>query len=229
MLADLWEFGELRSADTCLQIGNAKIHSKFWMLKCARVGAALIAQHPRALIEYFTLEEECAAFAHRDRLVRKERKNADVSECAGVAAIEMDAEGLSRVLNDFQLVLPSHGQDAVHVTDLAIDVHGHDCRGRWSDLALEILDVDIEGVRIAVDKDRLEPGEHGSRSRTVKSKRGYQYLAATRQVQYQESQIETECSVRSEHHVIGLGKLPDRRREGGGMMTLGDPPLADRA
>ena len=85
-----------------------------------------------------------------------ETEHGQVAAAQNAAALVLYPEGMCRVVNDAQIVIISNFLDRIHVTWVAIAMHGHDGGGLWRDGSFDFFWIEVERIRIDVHKHRLD-------------------------------------------------------------------------
>ena len=80
-----------------------------------------------------------------------------VAMAQDAAARVLHAKGVGSVVNDFEVVVVGNFLNGLHITRIAIAMHGHDGRGLRGDGSLDFCRVKVKRARVYVDEYGLNP------------------------------------------------------------------------
>ncbi len=134
-------------------------------------------------------EDGTAVAIAAERLAREKAGAAERAQVAALAGSEAGAEALRRILDDGQAVPLGDGIDRVHVRALAVKAHRKNGSRARRDRRFDLRRVDVEGVLLDVDEDRLaaEQGDHFGRS-GKREGRGDHFIAGPKLERHQADQ-----------------------------------------
>ena len=117
-------------------------------------------------------------------LAGKKASAANRAEVAALSTSVSCAEALRRIFYDGNIAVAScDGVDLVHISDLPVQADGHDRSGSRRYFLLNLFRVDIAGVRLDINEDRLGAKKHYHLNRCDKGKGGGDYLVTRLQIQ----------------------------------------------
>ena len=123
---------------------------------------AVGAENPQFLGHRVVAGGDQSAVARRTQVFRREETKTTVAaDGAGPAALVLRADRLGGVLDDRYPTPVGDGHDRVHLRALAVKMDRQDGLGVGSDSGLDFGGVDVVGLRVDIDEDRLgtEPGD----------------------------------------------------------------------
>ena len=116
-------------------------------------GEAEVFEIVDALLGFFVVAYEGAAFDGVVGLGGVEGEGGHVAGVEDAFAIDFDAEGVGGVVDDAKAVAVGDLLDGVDVAGVAVDMHGHDGGGFWGDGGFNLGGVETAGGGVDVDED----------------------------------------------------------------------------
>ena len=114
----------------------------------------LVPEHAGALGQLVVVSREQAPFDRGHVLDGIETEGRGLADRANLLAVVFRAHGVGRVLDDDQPVALGDGPDPIEVARLPGHVDGKNCFGSRRDSRFDLRSVDVERIRLDVDKNR---------------------------------------------------------------------------
>ena len=119
---------------------------------------AMVTQTAHGLFDVGTIGNEGAAVAEGAEVFLDDEAGADgIAELALFETIAVGVDGLGVVFHNPEFVLLSDGADGLHISTMAVEVHGDDADGARGDGGFDLRGVDVVGDRVGIDEDGLAP------------------------------------------------------------------------
>ena len=117
--------------------------------------AAVIAQHAQLIGALFAIGCDQSAITKTAQVLAGEKaEGTEVTEAAGLFVIDVCAERLCAVFNNFQTFIITQSLQSIHIDRLAEQMHGNDRPGFAGNGLLNLVEVDVKGVRIDINEHR---------------------------------------------------------------------------
>ena len=117
------------------------------------VGALVVPEDHRPLVDAPVVGQQHAAFARRERFAAHHRSRRHVANRADQPALVERAVGVRDILDHRDFVAASDLHDAIHIRGIAGVVHDQDRLGTRADAVLDVIRVDAQRLRVDVGED----------------------------------------------------------------------------
>lgn len=147
----------LSTADCSLQVGHFVLETNHVRPKLFGLpnSTTVVAQGQHAFIQFGIVGDEHAAFAGGECLGAVEGERSEFAHGTSAFAMVNRADGFGGILDDRNAVLFANSQQAIHVAQVAIQMHGDDGFGTRGNCRFGLVWVDAPGIFENIDKDRF--------------------------------------------------------------------------
>ena len=126
------------------------------LFNALRPGDAEVDHYLRPFQVFLALEDNSPALACVEQFGGVEAEGGGVAVLEQTFAFIVYAEGMGRIVDDFQIVLLGDGTDGFYIASVTEYVHRHDGAGLRDDFCRDVLWGQAPGRRIDICKDRLD-------------------------------------------------------------------------
>src|SRR5580704_1480810 len=175
LLVPSFDMRQLYAQDGTLNCVHAAVPADFFVMVSSRT--AVITQVPHVLSQIRVARSHEARIAIRTQVLSGiKTESRSCAQRSGAPVSPFCSDGLRRVFDDGQMKLVSDLLQCIHVSALAVKMHGQQSsnfvRASGAETSLNQLRIQIQGVRIDIDEHRPRPRAYNCTCRSEETESG---------------------------------------------------------